>query len=417
MDLLHLVGEPGGREPAGAPSRRRLDEATCPSCGGDCTEVFHEVEGVPTNSVLLLGSPDAATAVPQGDIRLAVCHSCGHIHNAAFDPDLTEYSGRYESTQTYSPTFNAFHERLAADTIERFGLRSKRIIEIGCGHGEFLTLLCELGGNRGLGLDPAHVPGRIPIPDGTQIEFVADVFGERHWDRQADFVVCKMTLEHIIDTGRFIGDLRRAIGDRPDVQVCFQVPNARYVLGERAFWDVYYEHCSYFTHGSLARLFRTSGFEVLDLWTDYDDQYLMIAARPATGPTDAALPAEDDLADVTAEVERFAAQVPRRLDGWRDGLRSLRAEGSRIVLWGGGSKAVAFLTSIGLADEIDAVVDINPRKSGTFTAGTGHPIIGPDALWAVEPDLVIVMNPVYLGEVVATVRDLGLRSIVRGVVA
>ena len=29
--------------------------------------------------------------------------------------------------------------------------------------------------------------------------------------------------------------------------VFFQVPNARYVFGDLAFWDIYYEHCSYFT--------------------------------------------------------------------------------------------------------------------------------------------------------------------------
>ena len=59
--------------------------------------------------------------------------------------DSTEYSGRYESTQGYSPTFNAFHERLAQDMIDRFDLHGKEIIEIGCGNGEFLVLLCELG--------------------------------------------------------------------------------------------------------------------------------------------------------------------------------------------------------------------------------------------------------------------------------
>ena len=55
-----------------------------------------------------------------------------------------------------------------------------------------------------------------------------------------------------------------AIGERPDTVVFFQIPNARYVLCDVAFWDIYYEHCSYFTKGSLARLFRQAGFEVRD---------------------------------------------------------------------------------------------------------------------------------------------------------
>ena len=51
-----------------------------------------------------------------------------------------------------------------------------------------------------------------------------------------------------------------------------------------------------------------------------------------------------------------------------------------MVVWGSGSKAVGYLTTLGLRDEIAAVVDINPHKHGKFLAGTGHEIVGPDAL-------------------------------------
>ena len=41
------------------------------------------------------------------------------------------------------------------DLIRRYDLRGKEVIEIGCGKGEFLSLLCEVGDNRGVGFDPA----------------------------------------------------------------------------------------------------------------------------------------------------------------------------------------------------------------------------------------------------------------------
>jgi SAM-dependent methyltransferase len=388
---------------------------TCPSCASGRVEIFYEVSGVPTNSVLLLESADEARAFPTGDIRLAFCENCGHVHNAAFDPKLTEYSGRYESTQGFSGTFNAFHQRLAQDMIDRFDLHGKEIIEIGCGNGEFLVLLCELGDNTGLGFDPAFLAGRIPIEPTTQIDFVADFYSETYGDRQADFVTCKMTLEHIIDAGRFIRSVRNAIADRLDTMVCFQIPNGRYVLGDLAFWDVYYEHCSYFSHGSLARLFRRERFEVLDLWTDYDDQYLMVAARPTVSSTDATLAAEDDMAELTAEVARFSREVPDAVARWQRELDAMHADGKRIVLWGGGSKGVAFLTTLGLTDQVAAVVDINPNKTGTFMAGTGHEILAPDGLIELQPDVVIVMNPIYIPEITRELTARGLAPEVRPV--
>ena len=88
-----------------------------------------------------------------------------------------------------------------------------------------------------------------------------------------------MTLEHIHPTGDFIATVRRAIGDRVGTNVFFQIPEATRILRDCAFEDIYYEHCSYFSPGSLARLFRANGFEVLGLSTEYDGQYLTIEAR------------------------------------------------------------------------------------------------------------------------------------------
>jgi hypothetical protein len=47
------------------------------------------------------------------------------------------------------------------------------------------------------------------------------------------------------------------IGERDDTAVFFETPDAKRVLAEGAFWDIYYEHCSYFsperTPGCFAR--------------------------------------------------------------------------------------------------------------------------------------------------------------------
>ena len=199
--------------------------------------------------------------------------------------------------------------------------------------------------------------------------------------------------------------------------VFFQVPNAAYVFGDLAFWDVYYEHCSYFSLGALARLFRQEGFEVLDLWSAYEDQYLMIAARPgesAAGPTPP-LPQEDDLAAIAQAVTHFTTHCPPLRAQWRAEIERLHSQGQRIVLWGGGSKGVSFLTTLGLTEQIEYVVDINPHKAGTFMAGTGQEIVLPTFLTGYRPDVVIVMNPIYRDEIQRSLQALGLSPDLRTV--
>jgi len=381
----------------------------CPSCSIQDMRVFHRQESIPTNSCILLGSREEALAYPRGRLELAFCPACGFISNMAFDAKLTEYSGRYEETQGFSETFNAFHRNLAQRLIERHQLRDKDILEIGCGKGEFLLLLAELGGNRGVGFDPGYREERVSGQATRQVRFIKDFYSEQYAEYQADFVCCKMTLEHIHPTAEFIGTVRRAIGDRPDTLVFFQIPEVTRILRDCAFEDIYYEHCSYFSPGSLARLFRHSGFNVLDLKTEYADQYLTIEAKPARGVPSSPLLREDDLSQLSRHVAEFPTKYAEKLDSWRRVVEETTARGHKIVLWGSGSKAVSFLTTLGIGDRIEYVVDINPHRQDYFMPATGQCIVAPSFLRKYRPDVVIIMNAVYRDEITHDLNAMGLQ--------
>ena len=383
--------------------------AICPNCGQTAVSVFYQVPKVPTNSVLLLDTQQEALDFPTGRIRLGVCSHCGFIYNIDFNPHLTEYSAKYEATQGYSPTFNKFHRQLAQDLIDKFDLQNKELIEIGCDKGDFITMLVEMGNNRGTGFDPAYVPGRHPSEAADRLTFVADYYGEKYADQTADFICCKMTLEHIPDTATFVQTVRRSVGDKNSM-IFFQIPNADYVLDDLAFWDVYYEHCSYFTRGSLSYLFDRAGFDVLGTWTDYDDQYLMIEARPRHGQNGRSADTPHPEAAITVQkAAAFETAVQQQRAEWHQRVKTYRQNGQKYVLWGGGSKGVAFLTTLGLTlDDIRYVVDINPIKTGTFMAGTGQEIVAPDFLQSYQPDVVIIMNPIYKPEISADLAKMGL---------
>ena len=65
-------------------------------------------------------------------------------------------------------------------------------------------------------------------------------------------------------------------------------------------------------------------------------------------------------------------------------------------------------------DKLPAVVDINPHKWGKFLAGAGNEIVGPDALADLRPDVVVVMNPIYVDDIA---RDLAARGLAPEIVA
>ncbi|MGI9641880.1 MAG: class I SAM-dependent methyltransferase, partial [Acidimicrobiia bacterium] len=292
-------------------------------------------------------------------------------------------------------------------------LAGKTVVEIGCGEsGDFLVMMAEAGIGRGIGIDPAVHGDRIETAVDDRLEWISEFYSEKHFDLEADAIVCRHTLEHIAPVAEFLRTVRQAIGDRLDTKVLFELPDTQRVLDEVAFWDVYYEHCSYFSAGSLARLFEQEGFRVTKLSMAYDDQYLILDAIPVAEGSDPAPWSADDMAALRRGVDHYRVAYRDTIDDWDSRLAALAADGGTAVIWGGGSKGVSFMSAVG--NTIAAAVDINPNKQGMFLAGTGHRIISPHELVALEPDLVIAMNSVYLNEIQAELDALGIDTRLEG---
>lgn len=387
-----------------------LENSICPNCGHHGLSPFYEVSQVPVHSCLMLSSEAEALDFPCGDVVLGFCEHCGFITNIKFDSKWSAYAPNYEDQQSFSPTFNKFALDLANNLINKYDLHDKDIVEIGCSKGDFLLLLCELGNNRGVGIDPSVVPGRVQSEAAERVKFIQDYYSEKHAEFVGDFICCRHTLEHIQPTAEFIKIVRRSIGDRTHIPVFFEIPDTIRVLKDLAFEDIYYEHCSYFTPGSLARLFRSCGFEITDLYGDYGDQYLMIEALPVETPSEKIHPFEETLEELKQNVKQFTATIDDKLTHWKQNLEQWQTEGKRVVVWGSGSKCVAFLTTLDTIDKIQYVVDINPHRHGKFIPGVGKQIMSPEFLKEYQPDHVIVMNPIYCDEIQKMLDEMGVKT-------
>jgi hypothetical protein len=153
----------------------------------------------------------------------------------------------------------------------------------------------------------------------------------------------------------------------------------------------------------------------LDVLRAYGDQYLMLEAKAAERQARQPLERWDDLEALSNDVAHFAQNCARSIQEWRTRLKAMRRAGRRAVLWGGSSKAVAFLTTLRVGQEIEFVVDVNPHKQNTYIAGSGQQIVAPEFLCGYDPDLVILMNPVYHDEVRQELARLGLAPELIGV--
>lgn len=380
--------------------------AVCPACGSSDLNVFTAPSTLPTLSCTLWPSREDALEAPRGTMSLALCGTCGLLVNVAFDPSLLDYDESYENSLHFSALFREYAERLAKELIERYDLRHKVILEIGCGKGDFLRMIAEMGDNRGIGVDPGYEPDADASTD-DRLVFVKDYYGHAHLDLEPDVVIARQLLEHVGDPRSFLAQVRDILGGRSDTVVVLEVPNALDMLQRADVWDVIYEHPVYYTPQALERLLRSAGFEVHDVRAVYEGLYLVIEASPSASDA-AEQPRVGHLLE--EEVRDFAEAFQQRIEHWRATLGDITERGLRAVLWGAGARGDTFLNALQIRDEIPFVVDINPRKWGRYMAGTGQPIRSPDVLETDPPDIVVLANEIYRDEIAGMLRSMGIEA-------
>ncbi|MBX2859471.1 MAG: methyltransferase domain-containing protein [Cellvibrionaceae bacterium] len=385
----------------------------CPNCEGSNTEAFFEIKQAPIFSVVTVKSEQEALRVPRKDIELAFCNHCGFIYNRRFDTDIDYFTSGYEDQQGFSKTFMNFATELCNELIAKYQLKGKTVLEIGCGKGDFINLLTNLSGGCGIGIDPAYEEGRQNNPN---LRFHKEFYTQKHSHITAAMIACRHTWEHIHASLDFLRLIRKSLDNSPDTVVFFEVPQVTRILEIQAFWDIYYEHCSYFSAASAAHAFRKAGFEILDLRYVYGEQYLLIEAKPASknsgknsGNNSGKIFAiEEDLDEQKQRIDSFKREIKQLLGEWRQRLTALKSANKKVVVWGGGSKSVGFLTNFSDLNVIEHVVDINPNMTGHFIPGIGKQYRAPQFLKDYQPDAVIIMNGVYREEITQSLHAMGV---------
>jgi 2-polyprenyl-3-methyl-5-hydroxy-6-metoxy-1,4-benzoquinol methylase len=323
---------------------------------------------------------------------LCACLSCGFLFNATFDPGLVVYDQQYSNTQAYAPSFDRYLDQVAQTLLEKHGVRQCRIIEIGCGDGLLLERLVQRGNNQGWGFDPSY-RGPTTHSDG-RLQFVTEYYDERFKEIATDVIICRHVLEHLAHPGAFLRQLRQTCSHAQEIRCFFETPDVEWILQTGAFWDIYYEHCNYFSASSLTLAFRQAGFHVKNIHHVFGGQYLWLEAT-THHPTGTHTNTCTVRGSLKSQLHKFQKADHDLRQAWMSTLHHLAAQGPVAVL-GAAGKGVTF---VNLLDPdctlIACVVDGNPRKQGMFLPGTGHPIVGYHALSAFGITSAILLNPSY----------------------
>jgi len=319
------------------------------------------------------------------------------IENAGFDSRLIQYDTDYQNNQSLSASFEAHMQKVLGILKARYPDGSK-LVEVGCGKGDFLEMLQADGWFEASGYDGAY-EGNNPAIEKRFLS-AADHL-------HADLVVLRHVLEHIKRPQAFLG-LLSGIFRGADIYI--EVPDFGWIEKHQAFFDITYEHVNYFTPLSLSKLFRT----VKDQGLLFGDQYQFVIA----GFEDC------DLDEFDAAYNDEKSWQTLDFDGlfpdFQAAIAGLERSSTErpVYIWGAATKGVMFchhlkrLRPTAFA-RVQAAIDINPMKANRYMPSVHLPILDVDTFCnqASGNELVVIMNPNYRVEIEAELANRGLHGI------
>jgi len=297
----------------------------------------------------------------------------GIVFNAAFRPENIVYDENYQNEQGCSAFFGA-HLREVADIVQKYA-HGKNIFEIGCGKGRFTELLRTRDMNA-IGIDPAY--------EGHSSYIIRKPFSAS-LGLSGDIIVLRHVLEHIPNPFEFLKEISTSNGGSGLIYI--EVPCLDWIIGNNAWYDIFYEHVNYFRLSDFTRFFGT----ILECGRLFGGQYLFVVADLGSLGTNS-----------HANKERFL-MPPGFFSGIDNATKVIKQTIDKChIIWGAASKGVLFSLHLQRAGyDIDFAIDINPAKQNKYLPVTGLQVLSPEtALERLSPtDVIFVTNPNYLDEI------------------
>lgn len=361
---------------------------SCPGCRSDSLTEGLRYDQIPVVLNYRFATAQDAASLRREDLCLCQCQRCGLIFNAMFDPIATPYDENYENTQSCSEAFQSHLDAISADLSRQYNLADSNIMEVGCGKGGFLNLICSKNNATGHGYDTSCESSGW-TEDGRICFYQRYATAEDSRIPTA-LILCRHVVEHVPEIGEFFELLHQVSANAGNSPVYIETPDWDWIAQSNSHWDVFYEHCNYFSTTALANLARLHGFNVIRHYSVFGTQYQAIEIEPATTSDTPLVPPSDNFARVSQRLVDARRAIGRQVES--------KFGQAKWAIWGAGAKGVSLANSV-LSCPPAFVIDANPAKQNGFVAGTTIEILAPEDRRLHDLEYVLVANPNYIAEI------------------
>ncbi len=380
---------------------------SCLACGG--------TDLVPT---LDLGQQPLANnfrsaASTEGEARypLAInrCGHCNHLQlTHAVDPDLIYKNYLYVSGT--SRTYLEYMTWYAWWVREQFSHWTTSVLDIGCNDGSQLDAF-RRAQYQTWGVDPA---ANLHTESSKRHNVICSFWNEETLNklgRTFDVITTQNAFAHVPDPLAYLKLCKEAL--RSDGKIFISTSQADMVLrGE--FDTIYHEHISYYNAYSMKCLAERAGLYLVDVVKTpiHGTSYVFVLSKKRMNEhrvknildmeSAAGLQTAMTYYDWNHRVERLLESLAEQVEEFR-GFGLFK----HVVGYGAAAKGMTLINASGV--KLDAVIDDNPLKQGTYCPGTEIPVVGSDYIEQIprdEPALFIPLAWNFYTEISQKIKNI-----------
>ena len=352
----------------------------CILCNSELNKLF-TIENMPASAQDIPAKKDLEKDKPL-NISLCQCKACSLIQ---LDTEAVYYYKDVIRASSISSTMRELRLGQYKNFVEKYDLNEKKIIEIGCGAGEFLELWKEFD-VKAYGTEHKKELVQKARQAGLSVE---EDFPEssEHSFKDAPFAAfCSFNfLEHQPDP---LGYLKAAAHNLEEGGYgLITVPSFEYILENKSFYEIIPDHIAYYTFESLESALNLAGFEVLKKETINRDT-LSFEVRKR-------LPV--NVEDIKKQKDVISNEILTFANNCKNSQKTL-------AIWGASHQGFTLCATLGLKEYVEYIIDSAKFKQGLYAPASHIKIISPEEAYKDPVDVIIIVAPGYTKEISGIIR-------------
>jgi len=294
------------------------------------------------------------------------------------------------------------HLQQKSKTLERIARPSKGDLVLDIGSNDATSLKSYVGEFQKVGIDPTGNKFKEFYTDGIHLIsdfFTAETFNLHFPERKAKIVTSIAMFYDLENPVKFVKEIESVLHEEGIWH--FEQSYMPSMLRTNSYDTICHEHLEFYSFKVVKGMLEQCGLRIIDVQMNSVNggSFAVTAAKKSSSyPSNTPiinwmLRQEEEMGlDTPKPYREFEERVYRHRNNLRDLIRSLVADGKKVLGYGASTKGNVLLQFCNLTKEdIPYIAEVNEDKFGSFTPGTGIKIISESEAKEMNPDYFLVL--------------------------